>query len=54
MADWKGHLSYHGKSKDVCEWVVKTYDKPEYMNNMSVKLWVEASKQCLKELHNVR
>ena len=44
-------LSFHGKSEDICRWVIDNYDKPEYMeNNRTTQLWVEASRQRLAEL----
>ena len=46
-------LSYHGKSKEVCEYVIKTFDKPQYSDNMSIQLWVKESKIRLEEIKNV-
>jgi hypothetical protein len=51
--EWERHLTYHGRSKEVCEYVVRHFDKPEYDNNKSIKIWVEASKACLKEMYGV-
>lgn len=46
-------LTYHGKSKEICEFVVKTYDKPEYSNNKTIQTWVKESKLRLKEINDV-
>jgi hypothetical protein len=53
MIDWQKLLTYHGQSKDICELVIANWDKPEYIKLETVRLWVEASKACLKEKHNV-
>lgn len=53
MIDWQKYLNYHGQSKDICEMVVAKYDSPEFTKLETVRLWVEASKACLKEKHNV-
>jgi hypothetical protein len=50
---WTKVLTPHGQSKDTCEMVVKNFDKPEYVNHQGVQIWVKASKECLKEKHNV-
>lgn len=42
-------LSYHGKTRDCCLWVIEKFDNTEsYRNNGSVRLWVDASKMFLK------
>ena len=50
---WSKLLTYHGQSKDICEKVVSSWDKPEYLRLETVRLWVQASKDCLKEKYNV-
>lgn len=47
-------LNTHGRSKDICEWVINTYEKNEgYKDNLTVQQWIEASKECLKEEHGI-
>ena len=41
-------LSYHGKNKETCRWVIETYDNPENRQLLAVRLWVDASKMYLK------
>jgi|688.fasta_scaffold909694_1 hypothetical protein len=44
-------LTYHGKSEDVCLWVIESFDKEEFTKyNETTRLWVEASKERLREL----
>jgi hypothetical protein len=51
--EWQKYLTHHGKTKEVCEYVVYRFDRPEYDNNKGIKIWVEASKSCLKDTHGV-
>jgi len=54
MSDWETYLSPHGQSKEACEYVIRRFENAEiHKDNMLVKRWVEYSKQCLKEKHNV-
>jgi hypothetical protein len=46
-------LTYHGRSKEVCEYVVHHFDKPEYSYNKTISMWLQASKQYLKEIQDV-
>ncbi len=44
-------LTYHGQTKEMCEWVINTYKyDPLSLNNLTVCLWIEACEQRLKEL----
>lgn len=44
-------LSKHGKSEDVCRWVIEHYDGNEmYLENKTVQQWVEDSKLVLEQL----
>lgn len=44
-------LTYHGRTRDVCEWVLMTYaNRPDYADNASVQEWVEHSKAFLDAL----
>lgn len=48
-------LSYHGKSEDICRWVIETYDNEESLrNNITTQLWVDASKKRLAEIEQTR
>ena len=50
MADFSS-LTYHGKTRDVCEWVLMTYaNRPDYAENTSVQEWVEHSRAFLDAL----
>ena len=51
--EWQKYVTDHGKCKEVCEYVVSRFDNPEYDNNKGIKIWVEASKSCLKDAHGV-
>jgi hypothetical protein len=43
-------LTYHGRSKDVCQSVITKYkDNPKYKNNKTVQEWVRQSELVLKE-----
>ena len=47
------YLTYHGRTRECCEYAVREYENnKEYTDHMSVKLWVQASKNRLKELDN--
>lgn len=44
-------LTFHGQSREICEWVVSTYkDNEMYKDNTTTQMWVEASEQCLIDL----
>lgn len=44
-------LTYHGKSKEVCEWVIATFKNDlASKDNLTVQLWIKASEDRLKEL----
>ena len=44
-------LTYHGKSEEMCLWVIKTYgDNPAHVDNKGVQIWVEDSKLFLEQL----
>lgn len=47
-----GHkLTYHGKTKQCCEWVFDTYvDRPDYKHNASVQEWIKDSVLFLADL----
>lgn len=47
---WRDTLTYHGQSESTCRMVVEKHEKGELdMNNLSVKTWVQHSKDCLRE-----
>lgn len=49
----KQHLTFHGQTKEMCEWVIKEYDNNDYYpNHQCIDAWVEASKKRLEELDN--
>lgn len=44
-------LTYHGKTRECCEWVIKDYEnRDDLANNLTIQSWVQASKERLKEL----
>jgi len=44
-------MVYHGRSREVCEWVIKMYgDNEFYKDHMTIRSWV---KQCYKVLHDL-
>ena len=41
-------LVTHGKTKQVCEWVIGNYaNNPFYADNLSVQVWVKESREWL-------
>jgi hypothetical protein len=41
-------LAMHGRSEDICRWVVHTYaNRPKYKDNLTVQLWVAQSRKYL-------
>ena len=44
-------LTYHGQSKDVCEWVIEIFkDDPLCKYNLTTQQWILACEERLKEL----
>lgn len=44
-------LSYHGKTREQCEWVLMNYaNRPDYSDNAGVQEWVKASREFLDAL----
>lgn len=49
--DFNSKLSFHGRTKEMCEWVILTYgDRKDYKDNKSVQDWIETSYQFLTAL----
>lgn len=45
------NLTYHGKTKDACEWVIEKYKNYKlYSDNTTVQQWVKDSEEMLNEL----
>jgi hypothetical protein len=43
-------LAKHGQSVDCALWVLKNYgSREDYKNNLTVQLWIEASRQIIIE-----
>ena len=43
-------LTFHGKTREQCEWVIARYaNRPDYANNIGVQEWVKASRDALEE-----
>jgi len=44
-------LVYHGRSREMCEWVLKQYEHcPLSKNNLTTQLWIQACKEFLQSL----
>lgn len=47
-------FTFHGTDPEVCQWVVKHFeDNPDYVDNLTVKKWVDESKKVLDELKKI-
>ena len=45
------NLTFHGKTKEVCEWVVENYKNYKlYSDNKTIQQWVKESEERLHEL----
>lgn len=48
MSDYK--LSYHGQTKEVCEWVIVAYEhRTDMHDNKGVQEWISESKRWLED-----
>ena len=48
-------LTYHGKTKECCEWVLMNYvGRKDYEDNGSVQEWIQQSFDFLKALEEDR
>ena len=44
-------LTFHGKTREQCEWVIARYaNRSDYANNIGVQEWVKASRKFLDAL----
>ena len=49
MLTVKDCLTYHGKSLDLCQWVIDNFKyHPLYQDTEGVQVWVKASEEILK------
>lgn len=43
-------LSYHGRSVEMCRWVIDTYEhREDCKNNLGVQEWISESKRWLED-----
>lgn len=43
------NLTYHGKTKESCEWVIKNYKNNElYFDSITIQKWIKDSEEWMK------
>jgi len=49
--DWIMTFTYHGKTKEACEWVVENFKNYKlYSDNKTIQQWLKQSEERLHEL----